>query len=73
MFLDLGLLLNAALFVFGLLWCNEMRRRWRTDLAEYRSTDDGSTRQVLLCLWVATAVIALLVVNFLACLLGAFL
>lgn len=64
MFLNFGVVLNAILLVMGGLWCREMFARWRKDLHEYRTTEDASTRHVLIFLWGLTALIALLIVNF---------
>jgi len=64
MFLNFGIVINAILLVLGVLWCREMFGRWRRDLDDFRSTKDASTRQVLIALWVVTALIALLLINF---------
>jgi hypothetical protein len=64
MFLNFGIVINAILLVLGVLWCREMFGRWRRDLDEFRNTKDASTRQVLIALWVVTAVIAVLLINF---------
>jgi hypothetical protein len=62
--LNFGLIVNAVLVALGILWCREMFGRWRKDLAEYRAAKDASTRQALMLLWGITAVIVLLLVNF---------
>ena len=64
MFLNFGLVINAILVVLGILWCREMFGRWRNDLAEYRGSEDASTRQALIILWGITAVIVVLLLNF---------
>lgn len=64
MFLNFGIVINAVLMVLGVLWCREMFGRWRRDLDEFRSTKDSSTRQVLIVLWLLTAIIVILLVNF---------
>ncbi|MFQ5505967.1 MAG: hypothetical protein ACE5F1_14400 [Planctomycetota bacterium] len=42
-----------------------MFARWRRDLEELRSTRDSAARGSILFLWIVTAVIVLLVGNFL--------
>ena len=64
MFLTFGVVIDAILFAFGVLWCREMFGRWRNDLAEFRTTKDSSARTVTMILWGATALIVLLLVNF---------
>jgi hypothetical protein len=64
MFLTFGLVIDAVLVVLGILWCREMFGRWPKDVAEYRSTKDASTRQVLMILWGITALIVLMLINF---------
>ncbi|MFT5291931.1 MAG: hypothetical protein ACI8QS_000944 [Planctomycetota bacterium] len=66
MFLSFGLVIDAVLMVLAILWCREMLGRWRSDLSEFRSTNYANTKQVLVGLWVVTAVILLLLVNFFA-------
>lgn len=63
MYLNFGLLINAALIVGGLLWCREMFGRWQKDVAEYKAAKDASTRQVILLLWGVTALVVLLLVD----------
>lgn len=64
MLLDFGIVLNAILVVVGLVWCREMFGRWRRDLAEIRAPNDPTDRQVLVFLWIVTALVVLLLVNF---------
>ena len=64
MFPTLGIFANAAVVVIGLLWCREMFRRWRRDLAELRSSDDFGGRTAIVILWVATALIVVFLINF---------
>lgn len=64
MLLDFGIVLNAILVVVGIVWCREMFGRWRRDLAELRNPKDPADRQALVFLWVVTAVIVLLLLNF---------
>lgn len=64
MFLDFGAIINAILVVVGIVWCREMFSRWRRDLAEFRAPKDPTDRQVLVFLWIVTAVIVVLLVNF---------
>ena len=64
MSLSFGVVLDAILLVLGIAWCREMFGRWRGDLAEFRTTKDPSVRTVSSILWGATAVIAVLLVNF---------
>ena len=64
MFLNFGIVINAVLMVLGILWCREMFGRWRRDLDEFQSTKDASTRQVLIALWLLTALIVVLLINF---------
>lgn len=64
MFLTFGVVLDAILLVFGIAWCREMFGRWRSDLAEFRTTEDSGIRVVSLLLWSATGLIIVLVINF---------
>lgn len=64
MFLNFGVVINAILVAVGILWCREMLGRWRRDLAEIRNPKDPADRQALVFLWVVTAVIVLLLLNF---------
>lgn len=70
MFLNFGVLINAVLLVLGLIWCREMFGRWRRDLDEFRSTKDASVRQALIAIWAVTALIVVLMINFLVGILG---
>lgn len=65
MFMTFGIVLDAIPLVLGAIWCREMFGRWRRDLAEFRSTKDSTVRQVLVLLWGATALIVVLMLNFL--------
>jgi hypothetical protein len=64
-FLTFGMVIDAILLAVGLIWCKEMYGRWQKDLAEYEAAKDPSTRQALGFLWAITAVVALMIVNFL--------
>ena len=59
--LDASTLTRAALVVAGILWCAEVLRRWRKDLAELRSPSDAMARVVIVGLWLATLAIAVYV------------
>jgi len=64
MLLNFGVVINAILVVVGIVWCREMLGRWRRDFAEIRAPKDPADRQALVFLWVVTALIVLLLVNF---------
>jgi uncharacterized membrane protein YidH (DUF202 family) len=64
MFLSFGLLIDVLLMVLGILLCRAMLGRWQSDLTEFRSTKDASTRQVIVAMWVVTAVVLILLINF---------
>ena len=64
--LNFGVVANAALVVLGLFWCREMLGRWRRDLDELRSGSDANARLAIVALWVATAVILVLLITFTA-------
>jgi len=65
MFLNFGTVVNGVLLALGFLWCREMFGRWRKDLEEYRAAKDPSTRQALIVVWGITALVVVLLVNFL--------
>ena len=62
--LNFGVLGQAVLLVLGVLWLKEMLPRWRADLHTLRAPEDRMDRAVVGCLWIATAVIGVLVVVF---------
>lgn len=64
MYLNFGLLINAALMVGGVIWCREMLGRWQKDVADYKDAKDASTRQAIVILWAVTALVVLLLINF---------
>jgi hypothetical protein len=68
--LSFGLLWDAILLVLGCIWCGTMLGRWREDLARLRESEDRDEKMVIVGMWVATAVILVLVVNFLLGVLG---
>jgi hypothetical protein len=67
-----GLVLQAVLFVGGLVWCQQMLRRWRSDLEEFRTSTDLPTRAGIAVPWLATGVIALMAVDFVVEIVGRF-
>ena len=62
--LDFGVVMDAVLFALGAVWCREMFGRWRRDLAEYRSGAGPGGRKAIVVLWIATALIVVLMINF---------
>lgn len=67
MYLNFGVIINAILIVMGILWCREMFGRWHKDVADYKAAKDAkdpSTRQAIIILWIVTALVVLLLVNF---------
>jgi len=55
---------DAAVVVLALVWMRAMLGRWRSDLHELRTTDDGAARAVIAALWGATALVAVFLVGF---------
>jgi hypothetical protein len=72
MFLTSGVIVRAVLFVFGLVWCQQMFRRWRADLEEFRSSADFPTRAGIAIPWLVTGVVAVLAVSFVVEIVGRF-
>lgn len=72
MFLASGVIVQAVLLVFGLVWCQQMLLRWRADLEEFRSSADFSTRVGIAIPWLATGVVALLAVSLVLEIVGRF-
>lgn len=64
MFLDFGVVWNAVLLVIGILWCRDVFGRFATDLEEFRQSEDSAERGVIVFWWAVTAVIVLLMGNF---------
>src|SRR5262245_20716904 len=64
MFLTSNVIVQAALLVAGLVWCRQMLARWRADLEEFRTTADLPARVGIVLPWLATGVIAVLIVRF---------
>ena len=62
--LNLGIVVNGVLLVFGALWCHGMFGRWREDLDAYKNAKDASAQQTVIVLWGITAIVALLMLNF---------
>ena len=58
MLLDIGVLGRALVIVLGFLWCSVVLGRWRSDWAEFRSTQDAHARGSIAIIWALTALIA---------------
>ena len=65
MFLSFGLLLKAILLVAGVWWCKEIFGRLRSDMADFKETDDNAKKAAMVFVWVLTIVIMFLIINFL--------
>lgn len=61
--LILGLLLHAIFFVFGLIWCQQILKRFPQDVAEFRE-GSATERTVISVFWALTAVIGFYVADF---------
>lgn len=57
-------LLQVLFFVVGVIWCYKVIWRWQEDLRELREVDDKVRKVVIVGVWAATVVIAILVVSF---------
>jgi len=64
MYLNLGMLVQAILFVLGIWWCKEIFSRWRDDLAKMRNPEDQADRLVVVIFWCITVLVLLLCVRF---------
>ncbi len=64
MLLDFGVILKAGLLVGGIWWCKEIFSRFRSDIDEFKSSQDNTKRGVIIFFWLVTAAILFLVVNF---------
>ncbi len=66
MLLDFSVVFHAVLMVLGILWCREMFGRWRSDLDEFRSSNDRSDRAIIVFFWAVTVVIVVSMGRFVA-------
>jgi hypothetical protein len=64
-------IIQAGLVVLGFYWCVIMFRRWRTDLAEFRSTRDRQDKAVIASLWLVTALLGTYLVTWAVGIVGA--
>ena len=64
MYLNLGMLVQAILFVVGVWWCKEILSRWREDLEKVREPDDQADRVVVIIFWIITGLVLFLCVRF---------
>ena len=61
-----GIVIDAVLLVFGLVWCKFMFDRLPSDLAELRSAGaDGTDRLVIGVFWLITLAVITWIVGFL--------
>jgi hypothetical protein len=60
-----GVLRIAILLVLGLVWCNEVLKRFPKDLAEVRGETDATTKGVIVLIWILTVIIAGFIGRFL--------
>jgi ABC-type multidrug transport system permease subunit len=56
---------DAGMLFGALVWLTAMFRRRRTDLEEYRTSQDSTARRSIVATWIVTAVVALWLVAFL--------
>ena len=54
LFLDLGLLGNAVLFVLGAIWCWHVLRRTSKDWSELQSSPSRDERIAIVAIWAVT-------------------
>ena len=59
-----AVVVQAALLALGVAWIREVVARFSADLEELRTSADGSARAVIVLVWVATAVVLGLSVDF---------
>jgi hypothetical protein len=50
---------TLVLFALGLVWCRQMLRRVRDDLATLKSSEDNAERAAIAGLWVVTLAIGM--------------
>ncbi|MHC4859025.1 MAG: hypothetical protein ACYTDY_02910 [Planctomycetota bacterium] len=70
MFLSFGVVLNAILLVLGILWCRFVFGHFRSDVTRLRESRDPAEKHVILFFWSITAVVLVLMVDFVGGLLG---
>lgn len=50
-------LLTVVLIVFALLWIKEVALRLRSDVLEFKSTDEGAVKLVIVFWWLLTMLV----------------
>ena len=63
MIFGFGVLTDALLLVFGVVWCRAMFGRWRSDLEALRKAKDIGDCVVITALWGVTCVAACIVIS----------
>ena len=54
-----GTILFIALYIFGLLWCCQVVRRFRDDVREIREMRDSARTGAIVFIWLLTVIIAI--------------
>ncbi len=62
---SLGVFWRIALLVLGMMWCEEVIKRFGKDLKEMRGNNDTTTKGVIVIIWVLTLIIAVFIARFL--------
>jgi len=64
MFISYKDLINIAFLVIGVLWCREVFQRFPKDKKEFKTTQDKTTKYVILFFWVTSAGFIIYIISF---------